>query len=103
MIFLSAMLVATVPTAADVQAMEVSRVLEPLIDHSRAGRAYVEFAPTVETRNVSCVLLADKAADCTFETRVREFLAQDFGPWEVRTERFEWHQGRWHRRTSDLD
>ncbi|HEX7948364.1 MAG TPA: hypothetical protein VF495_27105 [Phenylobacterium sp.] len=84
---LAAAAVATPPTAAEVQTLEMARVLDPLISSSREGRGYVEFAPTVETRDVACERTADGPTfKCVYEARVRRFFAQDFGPWQLREE-----------------
>jgi hypothetical protein len=85
--FLLFSLALAVPSASDVQAMEVSRVLEPFVDYDRKGRRFVEFAPDVETRAVICVKAAENMADCTYETRIRDFVEPEFGPWETRRER----------------
>jgi hypothetical protein len=87
----------TPPTAADVQAVEEARILEPLTDYSRDGRAYVERAPSIETRADSCAPIAANTFECTYETRLKDFLDPEFGPWEPRRERVEWRDGCWKR------
>src|SRR5262245_24443298 len=85
------------PTAADVQAVEVTRVLEPLTDYARDGRGYVERAPSIETRAATCAPISVNRFECTYEARLKDFFAQSFGPWEPRRERIEWRDGRWKR------
>jgi len=76
-----------VPNAPDVRLAEEARVLEPLAQYDANGRRFVEFAPVVEVRAVSCVAIAQDAADCTYESRVRDFFDPDFGPWVPRQTR----------------
>lgn len=83
------------PTAADVQATEERRVLEPLTDYTPDGRAYVEFAPTVETRNAACTPVSTAAFECSFEARVRDAFAQEFGEWTPRRTRLVWQGDCW--------
>ena len=83
------------PTAADVQTAEEARILEPLTDYTRNGRAYVEFAPTVETRNVVCRLISTTTYECLFDARVKDALAQQFGTWTARREQLTWRDGCW--------
>jgi hypothetical protein len=91
-----------VPSPSDVHAVEELRVLEPLVSYDRKGRRFVEFAPTVQTRAVTCVGAAKNEADCTYEARVRDFFASDFGPWETRRERLIWIKNCWVRLPSKL-
>ena len=83
------------PTAADVQTAEKAWVLKPITDYTRDGRAYVEFAPTVETRNAACTLVSSGVFECTFESRVKDALAQDLGHWTSRRTRLIWKGGCW--------
>ena len=89
------------PTAADVQATEERRVLEPLTDYTPDGRAYVEFAPTVETRNAACTPVSSAAFECRFETRVKDAFAQEFGEWTIRRTRLVWQADSWRQDESD--
>jgi hypothetical protein len=83
------------PTSADVQAAEEVRVAEPRTSYSRDGRAYISFAPTVETRNAMCAPAATDVFECRYETRLREAFDKEFGPWEVRVQRLKLREGRW--------
>lgn len=87
MFLLVAVAAIAVPTPSDVQAFEESRVLEPFVSYDRKGRAFAEFPPVVETRAVTCTSGAEGDADCSYEARVRDAFASDFGPWETRRER----------------
>ncbi|HEU0098053.1 MAG TPA: hypothetical protein VFQ67_04685 [Allosphingosinicella sp.] len=96
MILLAALLLASAPpTAADVQAVEKARVLAPLTSYTRDGKAYVEFAPTVETRNPVCTSAADGAFDCAFESRTSDAFAPETARWEPRRERLVHQNGCW--------
>jgi len=94
---LFAVLLATVsgPTAADVQTAEEARIIEPLTDYTRDGRAYVEFAPTVETRKVVCRPISNLTYECLFDARVKDALTQQFGTWTARREQLTWRDGCW--------
>lgn len=83
------------PTAADVQAVEETRVLDPITDYTRDGRAYVEFAPTVETRNVTCTPVSAEMYECSFETRVKDALSLEFGAWAPRRAKLTWRDDCW--------
>lgn len=76
---------ATAPTAADVAQLEEWRVLEPLATPTRTGGSFVEFAPTIETRNVVCEPAGKAEFSCRFETRIKEMIGE-FGPWTERAE-----------------
>lgn len=79
-----------------VQTVETSRVLDPLVSVTRDGRRYVEFAPSVETRNVVCTPVAGaRAFDCTFESRERDFLQIDVTEWAPRRERLIYRNRCW--------
>ena len=101
--FLLLLLVANTaaPTAADVQAVEEARVFEPLIDQTRDGRAFVEFAPTAETRNAACAPISAEIYECRFEARVKDAFAQEFGAWVPRRARLTWHGDCWRQDNSD--
>lgn len=90
-------LAAVLPSAVDVQRIEEARILEPLTDISRDGRRTVEFAPTVETRNVDCAPVGRPVYRCSYESRVKEALENTFGPWTVQIEHLVWRQKRWQR------
>jgi hypothetical protein len=83
------------PTGADIQAVEETRVLEPLTDYTQDGRAYVEFAPTVETRDVTCTPVSAEMYECSFETRVKDALSPEFGAWAPRRARLTWRDDCW--------
>lgn len=72
------------PSATDVYAVERDRILAPCVSETHDGRAFVEFAPTVETREVACSMTAMGIYRCLFEVRVKDYFANDFGPWETR-------------------
>ena len=78
------------PSSADVEAAERDRVLTPYVDHTIDGQAYVEFAPTVETRNVECAQKSGHGFECSFETRLKDFFDNDFGPWTARRVLLRW-------------
>jgi hypothetical protein len=80
-------LAASAPSASDVQAVELTRALEPYRDRTRDGRAYVEFAPTVETRNVRCSSVNKTTFDCEYDARAKGFLDAEFASWEPKRER----------------
>lgn len=86
------------PTAADVHAVEVGRILSPRTDVTHDGQRYVEFGPEIETRNATCRQAAQTQYDCSYEVRIKEFLSRDPGPWASRLERLHWRGGRWHRK-----
>ena len=83
------------PAAADIHALEVTRVMIPDVSHARDGRAYVEFAPTIETRNVHCVLVDAAVFDCDYELRTKNFFTADFSSWAPKHERVIWRDKRW--------
>jgi hypothetical protein len=83
------------PSAAEIQTLEVDRILIPLTDYTLDGRPYVEFSPTVETQRVACTKIDAKRYDCTWETRTRDFLEPDFGPWDPRREQLIRRYHRW--------
>jgi hypothetical protein len=84
------------PTAADVQRSEEMRILQPLASPTgRPGRLVVEFAPTVEVRNVACAPATGGRFDCAFESRRKEALGRAFGGWTPRRETLERVHGRW--------
>jgi hypothetical protein len=83
---LSILLATIAPNAADIQATEEARIIQPLIQWMPSGKGIVEWAPDVETRNVSCTPAKRDIYDCTYESRVREPLENDFGPWSARHE-----------------
>jgi len=95
---------AAVPTATDVQKAEEARIIEPLIDYGAAadGRGFVEFSPTVETRNATCAPTQIGGYECTYDARVKGGIANAFGPWEAKRERLIWRKecGCW--RTASL-
>ena len=70
-------------------------MLQPLTDYTRDGRAYVEFAPKVETRNVACTAISAEVYECIFEARVKDAFAQEFGAWTARREQMTWRDGCW--------
>ena len=94
MVLLLALAAMPLPTASDVQDIEEARVLELLVDYDRQGRQFVEFAPTVQTREAACVAHED-GAECTYESRVRDFFGTQFTPWEKRRERLVWRTKCW--------
>jgi hypothetical protein len=83
------------PGARDIQAVETGRILAPQTDYTRDGRAYVEFAPTVETRGAVCTRVQGGAFECSFESRVRGFFDGEFGPWQKRREILVRRRGYW--------
>jgi hypothetical protein len=94
MLFLAALIAAEAPTASDVQAVEQMRVHESRADVARDGRHFVEFAPTVQTRNASCMAVTQGVYECVYDARLKEVFASEFGPWQARREQLE----RWNRR-----
>ena len=73
--------------------------MEPHLGPTKDPRRFVaEFAPTIETRNVQCAPVGTSPAfECTFESRSRDFFAEDFAPWAVRKETLcRSRKGRWH-------
>lgn len=88
------LLATTAPTAVDVQEAEEARVFEPLIDWNASvdGRGFVEFAPTIETRKATCAPASAGVFECSYESRIKEAFASDFGPWEARLELLTWHE-----------
>jgi hypothetical protein len=90
------LLIVAAPTSADVQSVEETRVLQPLLDYTPDGRAYVEFAPTVETRNVACTAVCQETYECSVEARVKNAFDHKFGAWTARLERMAWRDGHWH-------
>ena len=89
------LLAITAPSSADIQALEVTRVIGPYVDTARDGRLYAEFAPSVETRNVRCQPAAATNYDCRYEVRTKDFFDNAFGSWEPVTARLQWKDGRW--------
>jgi len=87
------------PVAADIHALEVTRLMAANISYTRDGRAYVEHAPTIETRNVHCVAAGVAVFDCDYEVRTKDFLAADFSPWSPRHEQVIWRDKCWQRPT----
>lgn len=99
MIWLAFLFATDSPTASDVRALEELRVLEPRSDIAKDGRRFVEFAPAVETRNLTCSSLSKRVYRCAYETRVKEMFDRDFGQWEARSEKLERQRGGWRRVT----
>ncbi|KTE17381.1 hypothetical protein [Sphingopyxis sp. H115] len=91
--FLIAAIVA--PQPSDIHAIEVTRATATYVSHARDGRAFVEFGPTVETRNVSCNLQGKDVFDCTYEARIRDFFAPDFAAWLPKRERIAFRDNCW--------
>jgi len=79
----------TAPTPTEIAKLQEGRILESLASPTRSpGRSIVEFAPTIETRNVVCDAQVSSAEYvCRFESRTKAFTARTFGPWEQRSER----------------
>lgn len=90
-----ALLAVAAPTAAQVQIIELDRVSAPLTSYAKDGRAYVEFAPDVETRNVACTLEKQSIFKCNYEARTRPAFEREFGPWERRQARLVWRRNCW--------
>jgi len=84
-----------VPQPSDIHAIELTRATAPYVSHTRDGRAFVEFGPTVETRNVSCSLEGEDIFDCTYEARTKDFLASDFAAWLPKRERIAFRDNCW--------
>ena len=95
MFFLAVLIAVEVPTASDVQAVEEMRVHEGRADVTREGRRFVEFAPTVQTRNASCTAVSQRVYDCVYDARLKEAFASEFGPWQARREQLERRKRRW--------
>jgi hypothetical protein len=83
------------PSAADIQALEVTRVIGPYAETTRDGRFHAEFAPSVETRGTLCEAIGDDEYDCRYETRTKAFFDNEFGAWEAIGVRLQWKEGRW--------
>ncbi|WP_428685248.1 hypothetical protein [Sphingopyxis sp.] len=83
------------PSAADIQALEVTRVIGPYVETTRDGRFHAEFAPSVETRGTVCEATGDDAYDCRYETRTKAFFDNEFGAWEAIVVQLQWKEGRW--------
>ena len=84
------------PTDQAIAALEEQRVLEPIASETKIKRQLiVEFAPTVETRGVSCIPDGGAFA-CSYESRLKEFLGS-WEPWKTRTMRVAWNtrDGEW--------
>jgi hypothetical protein len=82
------------PGSDDIQQLETARVLQPFVSPARDERGFVEFGPTVETRNVVC---APRGVTflCTYESRIKDFLGP-FGAWEAHRETVQaGPKGRW--------
>lgn len=75
------------PSASDVEAAELRRTLAPYMSYTQDGRAYAEFAPTVETKSVSCARVSKTTFDCQYETRKKGYFDAEFAPWETKRER----------------
>src|ERR1051325_4179541 len=74
------------PSAADVQNFETCLIIGPYVTHGRDGRAYAEFAPNVQTRNVACVETERAGVyRCSLERRVTGWSAQPSETWEAQT------------------
>ena len=86
---------ASPPTAADVQAVEESRVIAPFVDETPTGALHAEFAPAVETRNARCTGPRRGVYACTWDTRVKGYFDAAFGDWARRAERLEFRGGCW--------
>jgi len=95
MLLIFAVAATALPSPSEVQAFEETRVVAPFVSYDRKGRAFAEFAPTVETRAATCVATPPNGAECTWETRVRDFFGSEFGPWETRRERLVRERGCW--------
>lgn len=95
MFVLAVLIAVEVPTASDVQAVEEMRVHEGRADVTREGRRFVEFAPTVQTRNASCTAVSQRVYDCVYDARLKEAFASEFGPWQARREQLERRNRRW--------
>jgi hypothetical protein len=83
------------PQPSDIHAIEVTRATAPYVSHARDGRAFVEFGPTVETRNVSCNLQGEGIFDCAYEARIKDFFVSDFGAWLPKRERIAFRDNCW--------
>lgn len=70
------------PQADDIQAVEYALASAPYLSQTRDGRAFVEFGPTVEVRNVNCSRRDERRFDCTYEVREKEFFDSDFASWQ---------------------
>ncbi|WP_144037741.1 hypothetical protein [Sphingopyxis sp. KK2] len=90
-----ALLALTAPSADDIQALEVTRVIGPYVDQTRDGRLYAEFAPDVETRGAMCEPVAGGSHDCRYEVRTKSFFDNAFGQWQPMSVRLRWKNGRW--------
>ncbi|WP_010544900.1 hypothetical protein [Sphingomonas elodea] len=99
MFWLALLFAADAPTASDVHALEEMRVFESRVDVAKDGKRFVEFSPTVETRNLTCSSLSKHVYECGYEARIKELFDRDFGQWEARREKIERRQGGWRRIT----
>ena len=78
---------AEAPGAAEVQSAEKARVLVSFTGYTRDGRAYVEFAPAIETRNPACTPVSSITYNCSYEVRTKDTFAHEFGAWLARRAR----------------
>jgi hypothetical protein len=92
---LLALLTLTAPSADDIQALEVTRVIGPHVERTRDGRLFAEFAPDVETRGVVCEPVADGEHDCRYEVRTKGFFDNAFSPWQLVAVRLRWKDEHW--------
>jgi hypothetical protein len=83
------------PLPSDIQEIEVTRAIAPYVSHTRDGRAFVEFGPTVETRNVSCSIQSENIFDCAYEVRIKDYFASDFAAWLPKRERIAFRDNCW--------
>ncbi|MBB6428072.1 hypothetical protein [Sphingopyxis sp. JAI128] len=83
------------PEPSDVHAIELARATAPYVSYTRDGRAFAEFAPTVETRNVSCKLHHEAIFDCTYDVRTKDFLGSDFTAWLPKAARITFRDNCW--------
>ena len=83
------------PQPSDIHAIEVTRAIAPYVSHTRDGRAFVEFGPTVETRNVNCSIQDENIFDCAYEVRIKDFFASDFASWLPKRERMTFRDNCW--------
>lgn len=83
------------PQLDDIQAIEYVRAAAPYVSQTRDGRAFVEFGPTVEVRNVSCSRRDERLFDCTYEVREKEFFATDFASWQPKRQLLAFQDKRW--------
>jgi hypothetical protein len=80
------------PKDEDVSNLEMERVLEPYVSSARDGSRFVEFAPSVETRSITCIAEGN-AFLCSYESRTKSYFRGTWDVWQARTMRVTWDAG----------